>query len=119
MTTGSYVNDGQLGIDTAATAVTTPAWPVGSRCRKSDGSQWMYVKAGGTIPQYAAAGISNAASAVALTTTVATTGVAVGIAQQAMVSGSYYWILTANPTPPAVAAGAQVPPSHLSKVSGP
>jgi len=105
MTTSSYVNDGTLGVDTSAAGVTTPAWTVGKRVSKSDGSQWMYVKASGTIPQYAAAGIDSATTATALTTTTASTGVAVGIAQQAMVSGSYYWILTANPTPPAVAAG--------------
>lgn len=106
MTTNAYVIDGQLGVDVTAAGVTTPVFPVGKRVSLSDGSQWMYVKASGTVPQYAAVGIDSDTTVTALTTTTASTGVAVGVAQQAMVSGSYYWVLTANPTPPAISASA-------------
>lgn len=110
MTTGSYVNDGTLGVETAATGVTTPAFTVGKRVTKSDGSVWMYVKASATCNIYDALGISDDATCAGLTSTLAATGVAVAFAQQALTSGSYYWVLLANPTPPAVAS-AGVPAS--------
>lgn len=104
MTTGSYVNDGKLGIDTTDTGVTTPRWPVGTRCEKSDGSTWMYVKASATATIYDALGITDDATCAPLSSTVAANGTPVAFAQQALTSGSYYWVLLSNPTPPAVAS---------------
>lgn len=110
MTTNAFPINGQLGVDVAATGVTTPQFAVGTRTRLSDGSEWMYVKASATCNQYDMLGISDDATCAGLTTTLAATGVALAVAQQALTSGSYYWVLTANPTPPAVAS-AGVPAS--------
>lgn len=105
MTTLSYVNNGILGIDVAAAGVTTPGFTVGTRCRMSDGSEWIYVKASATCNQYDALAITDNVTCAGLTTTLASTGVGVAVAQQALTSGSYYWVLTSNPTPPTAPAG--------------
>lgn len=110
MTTNAYAINGQLGIDVTAAGVTTPQFAVGTRVRLSDGSEWIYVKASATCNQYDMLGVSDDATCAGLTTTLASTGVALAVAQQALTSGSYYWVLTANPTPPAVAS-AGVPAS--------
>ena len=110
MTTNAFLVDGTLGVDVTVVGVTTPVWAVGKRVSLSDGSVWMYVKASATCNQYDMLGISDDATCAGLTTTLAATGVALAVAQQALTSGSYYWVLVANPTPPPVAS-AGVPAS--------
>lgn len=105
MTTGSFVSNGMLGVDTAAAGVTAAAFTVGTRVRKSDGSEWIYVKASAACNIYDMLGISDNVTCAGLTTTLASTGVALAVAQQALTSGSFYWVLTANPTPPTAPAG--------------
>jgi len=105
MTTGAFCNDGKLGIDVAATGVTTPAFSVGKRIALSDGSQWIYIKASAAALIYDALAIIDSTTAQPITSTLGLRGVAVGIAQQALTSGSYYWVLTANPTPPTAPSG--------------
>jgi len=105
MTTSAYCNDGTLGVDVTATGVTTPAWPVGKRVTLSDGSTWIYVKASATVNQYDCVAIIDSATVQGMTSTIGLRGVAVGFAQQALTSGSYYWVLTSNPTPPSAPAG--------------
>lgn len=105
MTTSAFTINGALGIDVTATGVTTPAWTVGTRTKLSDGSEWVYVKASAACNQYDMLGISDNVTCAGLTTTLASTGVALAVAQQALTSGSHYWVLTANPTPPTAPAG--------------
>lgn len=105
MTTAAYCNNGTLGVDVAATGVTTPAWTVGKRVTLSDGSTWIYVKASATCTQYDAVAIIDSSTCQPITSTIGLRGVAVGICQQALTSGSYYWVLTSNPTPPTAPSG--------------
>jgi hypothetical protein len=105
MTTGAFVNDGRIGVNVAATGATTPEWQIGTRVRMSDGSEWIYVKASATALIYDALAIIDNATCQPITSTLGLRGVAVGIAQQALTSGSHYWVLTANPTPPTAPAG--------------
>ena len=105
MTTSAFCNDGTLGVDVTATGVTTPAWTVGKRVTLSDGSTWIYVKASATVSQYDCVAIIDSTTVQGITSTIGLRGVAVGIAQQALTSGSYYWVLTSNPTPPTAPSG--------------
>jgi len=105
MTTGAFAANGQLGINVAAAGVTTPAFQVGMRTRLSDGSEWIYIKASATCNQYDCVAIIDNATCQGMTSTIDLRGVAVGFAQQALTSGSYYWVLTSNPTPPSAPSG--------------
>lgn len=106
MTTNAFVADGTLGIDVSAAGVTTPAFQVGKRITLSDGSTWIYIKASATCNQYDCVAIIDSATCQGMTSTIGLRGVAVGFAAlQAMTSGSYYWVLTSNPTPPTAPAG--------------
>ena len=105
MTTSAFCNDGTLGVDVTASGVTTPAWTVGKRVTLSDGSTWIYVKASATVNQYDCVAIIDSTTVQGITSTIGLRGVAVGIAQQALTSGSYYWVLTSNPTPPTAPSG--------------
>lgn len=105
MTTSAFVNNGQLGIDVTAAGVTTPAFNVGQRITLSDGSTWIYVKASATCNIYDALAIIDSTTCSGITSTLGLRGCAFGVAQQALTSGSYYWVLTSNPTPPTAPAG--------------
>lgn len=105
MTTGAYANNGQLGIAVGEAGTTAPLFPVGTRVTLSDGSTWIYVKASATALIYDALAIIDSSTCQPITSTLGLRGVAVGIAQQALTSGSYYWVLTANPTPPTAPSG--------------
>lgn len=105
MTSSAYCSDGTLGVDVTAAGVTTPGWSVGKRVTLSDGSTWMYVKASATCNQYDCVAIIDSATVQGMTSTIGLRGVAVGFAQQALTSGSYYWVLTSNPTPPTAPGG--------------
>jgi hypothetical protein len=105
MTTGAFVNNGMIGVKVDATGVTTPEWQIGTRAKLSDGSEWIYIKASATALIYDALAIIDNATCQPITSTLGLRGVAVGIAQQALTSGSHYWVLTSNPTPPSAPAG--------------
>lgn len=99
----AYSIDGKVGVDITASAVTTPAWPVGTRSRQNDGTEWVYVAipTSTTIIQYATYAISSGVAVAALTSTIGLRGFAIGIAQQAVTSDTsniqYVWLLIANP----------------------
>ena len=105
MTTGAFVNTGMLGVNVAALGSTVPEWQIGSRVELSDGSEWIYVKASASALIYDALAIIDSSTCQPITSTLGLRGVAVGIAQQALTSGSHYWVLTANPTPPTAPSG--------------
>lgn len=103
----AYTIDGKIGVDVTAAAVTTPGWPVGTRARLSDGTEWVYVSiaVSTTIIQYAvyamASGGNSTGNVAAVTSTIGLRGCALCIAQQAVTSDAsnvqYVWMLLSNP----------------------
>ena len=104
MTTGAFVNNGMLGVKVDVAGVQTPEWQIGSRVQLSDGSTWIYVKASATALLGDCLAIIDDATCQPITSTLGLRGFAVGIAQQALTADRHYWVLTSNPTPPAVVA---------------
>lgn len=101
----AYAIDGTIGVDVThivtAASVTAgtdaPRWPLGKRARINDGTEWVYLKASATIPQYAACVSVDGTTTQGLTSTLGLRGMAISIAQAALVSGDYAWLLLANP----------------------
>lgn len=101
----AYNIDGKIGVDvtqktlgvdvTAGTDV--PRWPVGTHTRQSDGTEWVYLKASATIPQYAVVVSVDGSTTQGTTSTLALRGMSHAIAQQSFVTGDYGWYLISNP----------------------
>lgn len=93
----AYAIDGKVGVDVTAAAASVPQWPVGTKTRQNDGTEWVYLKASATVPQYAAVVSVDNATTQAITSTLGLRGMAIAIAQQAYVANDYGWYLIANP----------------------
>jgi hypothetical protein len=88
------------GVDVSQTytvSTSTPEYPaapfaVGEHVLGSNGTEWVFVKAGAAIAQYAAVQIDAAFNVVPLTTALAAALWDVGFAQVAIASGDYGWV---------------------------
>ena len=69
-------------------------YQLGECAMGSDGTEWVYVQAGGAIAQYDAVGIDEAFQAAALTKAIADAGHTVGVAQAAFADNEYGWVAT-------------------------
>lgn len=87
----TFATSNVLGVDFTATP-TAADFDLGTTVLGSDGTKWVYVKAGGAITQYDAVAIDENYAALALTKALADAGHAVGFAQVAFTSGDYGWV---------------------------
>lgn len=91
-----------LGVNLTDTPATNDSGhALGTVTTGSDGTRWMYVHANGAISAYATVLIDQSFEAVAITTTLATSGAAnsgnrVGIAQVAFADNDYGWVAIAG-----------------------
>lgn len=81
---------GTTGDSTRRT--TTAEHPLGTRAYGADGAEFVYVKAGEAIAQYA--GVSYAANAATVVESTELTDVLLGVADTAFSSGDYGWVQT-------------------------
>lgn len=103
----AYVTFGPVGADPTVAASTTSGFTLGTRCRMSDGTEWVYlsIPTSTTIVQYgmyAVASLGNSRHTVAaVTSTIGLRGCSLAIAQQAVTSDAsnvqYMWFLLSNP----------------------
>jgi hypothetical protein len=87
----NYAITGVLGVNLGATAAAAEHTP-GEVTLGANGSQWIYVKAGGAIAQYDYVCIDEAFTALAGTKANVDAGHAIGFAQAAFASGEYGWV---------------------------
>lgn len=99
----SYLTDGKIGVSlTAVTTGTTTdgedaQFTLGLTAQGNEGSEWMYVQAGGAITQYACVLIDEDGQMQEITTTLATeadtsAGDRVGFAQVAFADNEFGWV---------------------------
>lgn len=99
----AYATDGKIGTDfTKTTAGTTTdgenaEFTLGLRASATDGSEWVYVQAGGAITQYDWVAIDENFQAVAGTKTLADAGHQVGFAQVAFSDNDLGWVAVHAP----------------------
>ena len=102
----AYAVDGTIGVDVTLTntaaAITagtdSPRWPLGKRVRMNNGTEWVYLKASASIPQYAVVVSVDGTTTQGTTSTLGLRGMSHAINQQAaLVTGDYAWFLLANP----------------------
>jgi hypothetical protein len=86
---------GNFGINSTRTY--TSSYPGGLPAKLLDAGsdkrgQWVFVKAGAAVAQYAWVGIDGAGTALELTTTTYASSAAIGVAQVAFASADYGWV---------------------------
>jgi hypothetical protein len=87
------ITSGLLGVNITDTPTTnTSQHALGTCVTGVDGTEFVYVLAGGAITQYDAVGIDEDFSATALTKAAADDGHNIGFAQVAFTSGDYGWV---------------------------
>jgi hypothetical protein len=70
----------------------TAQFALGTTVKGNNASEWLYVLAGPTIAQYACVAVEFAGTASPVTHALARAGNTIGVAQNAIPSGSYGWI---------------------------
>lgn len=94
---GTHAISGKAGVDFASKD-TTAIHKLGERQTASTGTVFEYVKASGTVAQYAAVKIDDDGTIAQLTTTIAgTEPTRVGAAQIAFSTNEYGWVAVAGP----------------------
>lgn len=96
----TYVTSGEIGIDlTATTAGTTTdgagaKFALGKKVVGSDGTEWVYVQAGGAITAYDCVAIDENYQAIPVTSAAADDGHIPGFAQNAFSDNDFGWVAT-------------------------
>lgn len=86
-----YAISGALGAKLGE-AEASAKFALGQTVKGNNASEWLYVLAGGTIAQYDCVAVEFAGTASPVTHALARAGNTIGVAQNAIASGSYGWV---------------------------
>ena len=94
-----HSTDGKLGVKLTETISVTAdsRFDIGMQVPASDGADYVYTRAGGTVAAGDVVSILVDGTVAAITTTTASVGSAVGFAQTAIAAGSFGWVALRGP----------------------
>lgn len=92
MANTNFITQSTAGVNLSSSDGTTAQFPLGSTFKGTNGTEWVYILAGGAVTIYDYVCINSAWSATSGTKANVDKGYGIGFAQFAIASGEYAWV---------------------------